>query len=156
MKKVKLFIATLLMASGFGSIAQNAEKSSNVKVIAVVNRANWCGVCKANGERFGAVLMPFAQKGVNIYMNDLTNELTKAESRKELEKANVYEPVNIIPRKGMGKALKACHMVKDKKQTQDVAGIVTFIDPVSHKQLKQVSISLPDDEMNKIITKLLN
>jgi hypothetical protein len=56
----------------------------------------------------------------------------------------------------MGKALKACHLVKDKKQTQDLAGIVTFIDPVSHKQLKQISISVSDEEMNSIITKLLN
>ena len=155
MKKVKLFIAAILMASGFSSIAQTTEQSSNPKVIAVVNRANWCGVCKANGARFGAVLMPYAEKGVNIYMNDLTNETTKAESKKELENAKVYEAVNTIPRKGMGKALKACHMVKDKKQTQDVAGIVTFIDPVSHKQLKQVSLSISDEEMNKIITKLL-
>lgn len=155
MKKVKLFIAAIMMASGSSSIAQTQEQSSNAKVIAVVNRANWCGVCKANGARFGAVIMPYAEKGVNIYMNDLTNETTKEASKQELVKANVYETVNTIPRKGMGKALKACHLVKDKKQTQDVAGIVTFIDPVSHKQLKQVSISLSDEEMNKIITKLL-
>jgi hypothetical protein len=156
MKKVKLFIAAIMMASGFSSFAQTPEQSSNPKVIAVVNRANWCGVCKANGARFGAALMPYAQKGVNIYMNDLTNETTKEASKQELEKANVYETVNTIPRKGMGKALKACHMIKDKKQTQDVAGIVTFIDPISHKQLKQVSISVSDEEMNAIITKLLN
>ncbi|MBI3235954.1 MAG: hypothetical protein HYZ42_18290, partial [Bacteroidetes bacterium] len=85
-----------------------------------------------------------------------TNDSTKEASRQELEKANVYETVNTIPRKGMGKALKACHLVKDKKQTQDVAGIVTFINPVSHKQLKQISISVSDEEMNSIITKLLN
>ena len=152
MKKVKLFIATLLMASGFSSFAQTQVQSTNPKVIAVVNRANWCGVCKANGARFGAVLMPYAEKGVNVYMNDLTNETTKEASRQELEKANVYETVNTIPRKGMGKALRVCHLVKDKKQTQDVAGIVTFIDPVSHKQLKQISISVSDEEMNSIIT----
>ena len=156
MKKVKSIIAVILMASGFGSHAQTQEQSANPKLFAVVNRANWCGVCKANGARFGAVLMPYAEKGVKIYMNDLTNETTKEASKQELEKANVYETVNTIPRKGMGKALKACHIVKDKKQTQDVAGIVTFIDPVSHEQLKQVSISLSDEEMNTIITKLLN
>jgi hypothetical protein len=156
MKKVKLIIAALLMTASFGSYAQTPEKFSTAKVIAVVNRANWCGVCKANGARFGAVLMPYAEKGLNIYMNDLTNDSTKFVSRTQLEKANVYETVNTIPRKGMGKALKACHIVKDKKQTQDVAGIVTFIDASSHKQLKQVSISVSDQEMNTIITKLLN
>lgn len=156
MKKVKLIMATLLMASGFSSYAQTTLKSPNTKVVAVVNRANWCGVCKANGARFGAVLMSYAEKGVSIYMNDLTNDSTKMASRKELEKATIYETVNTIPRKGIGKALKTCHMVKDKKQTQDVAGIVTFIDLVSHEQLKQVSIAVSDEEMKNIITKLLN
>jgi hypothetical protein len=156
MKKVKLMIVALMMTTGFGSFAQMPENSTNPKLIAVVNRANWCGICKANAERFSKVLMPYSVKGVNIYLNDLTNKTTKEASRQELEKANVYETVNTIPRKGMGKALKACHLVKDKKQTQDVAGIVTFIDPVSHKQLKQVSISVSDEEMNSIITKLLN
>lgn len=156
MKKVKLIIATLLMASWFGSFAQTPETAPNAKLIAVVNKANWCGVCKANAERFSKVLLPYASKGVTIYLNDLTNETTKEASKLELEKANVYETVNTIPRKGVGKALKACHMVKDKKQTQDVAGIVTFIDPTTHKQLKQVSIAVSDEEMKNIITKLLN
>lgn len=156
MKKVKMIIATLMLATSFGSYAQMSENSTNPKLIAVVNRANWCGVCKANAERFSKVLMPYSAKGVNIYLNDLTNDSTKVASRQELEKANVYETVNTILRKGMGKALKACHLVKDKKQTQDIAGIVTFIDPVSHKQLKQISISVSDEEMNSIITKLLN
>ena len=156
MKKVKLIIATLLMATAFGSFAQMPENSTNPKLIAVVNRANWCGVCKANAERFSKVLMPYSAKGVNIYLNDLTNETTKEASKQELENANVYVAVTTLPRKGMGKVLKVCHLVKDKKQTQDMAGIVTFIDPVSHKQLKQVSISVSDEEMNSIITKLLN
>lgn len=155
MKKVKSILVVLLMVTGLGSFAQMPESSSNPKLIAVVNRANWCGVCKANAERFSQVLLPYSSKGVNIYLNDLTNETTKAASKSELEKADVYETVNTIPRKGIGKALKACRMIKDKKQTQDVAGIVTFIDPVSHKQLKQISISVPDDEMNTVITKLL-
>ncbi len=156
MKKVKLMIVALMMTTAFGSFAQMPENSTNPKLIAVVNRANWCGVCKANTERFSKVLMPYSVKGVNIYLNDLTNETTKKASKQELENANVYRTVSTIPRKGIGKALKACHLVKDKKQTQDVAGIVTFIDPVSHKQLKQVSISVSDEEMNSIITKLLN
>lgn len=155
MKKVKMIIATLILATSFSSYAQLPENSTNPKLIAVVNRANWCGVCKANAERFSKVLMPYSSKGVNIYLNDLTNDSTKEASKQELEKANVYVAVTTIPRKGMGKVLKACHLVKDKRQTQDVAGIVTFIDPVSHKQLKQVSIALLDAEMNTIITNLL-
>lgn len=156
MKKVKLMLVTIIMTTGFGSFAQMLENTTNPKLIAVVNKANWCGVCKANAARFSKTLMPYSVKGLNIYLNDLTNETTKEASKQELENANVYTTVYTIPRKGMGKALKACHLVKDKKQMQDVAGIVTFIDPVSHKQLKQVSISVSDEEMNSIVTKLLN
>lgn len=155
MKKVQLIIAVFLVASGFSSYAQVLPHSSDPKLIAVVNKANWCGVCKANAERFGAVLLPYASEGVNIYFNDLTNKATKVASQQELQKANVYETVTSIPRKGVGKMLKACGLVKDKKQTQDVAGIVTFIDAKTHKQLKQISIGESDAEIQKIINNLL-
>ena len=156
MKKVRLIIATVLVATSFSSYAQMPEHSADPKLIAVVNKANWCAVYKANAARFSAVLMPYAAKGVNIYLNDLTDETTKAASKLELEKAHVYEAVNTIPRQGFGKILKACRLVKDKKQTQDVSGIVTFIDPKTHKQVKQLSIAESDEVMRKAITGLLN
>jgi hypothetical protein len=156
MKNVKLIIAIMLLAIGHSSYSQTSEITQNTKLIAVVNKATWCAACKANGDRFGVLLFTYASKGVTIYVNDLSNEKTKEASKQELEKANVYEAVYTTPRKGMGKALKACGMVKDKKQTTDVAGIVTFIDAKSHKQVKQISISETDDEMKKTINKLLN
>ena len=59
MKRLKTVIAVLLIASSFVSNAnaQNNQgipnQSGNPKLIAVINRANWCAVCKANEERFG-------------------------------------------------------------------------------------------------------
>lgn len=156
MKKVRLIIATVLMAMSFGGFAQLPENSTNPKLIAVVNRANWCAVCKANAERFSKVLMPYSVKGVNIYLNDLTNETTKEASKRELEKANAFIAVNTIPRQGMGKVLKACRLVSDKTQTQDVSGIVTFINPKTHKQVKQISIAESDEVITKTINSLLN
>lgn len=155
MKKLKLIITALLFVNTLISVAQLAQNSPNPKLIAVVNRANWCAVCKANGERFGTILSSFSTQGVNIYINDLTDEKTKETSKQALEKDNIYKAVNTIPRKGMGKALKSCGLVKDKEQTTDVAGIVTFIDPKTHKQLKQLSLAETDEEMKKNITKLL-
>lgn len=155
MKKVKLIITALLFANSFVSFAQLPEHSSEPKLIAVVNRVNWCAVCKTNAERFGAVLFSYASKGVNIYINDLTDEKTKETSKQELEKANIYKAVTTTPRKGMGKALKSCGLIKDKKQTSDIAGIVTFVDPKTFKQLKQLSIAESDEEMKKNITNLL-
>ena len=155
MKKLKVIMAVLLVVTSFGSIAQTIEHSENPKLIAVVNKANWCAVCKANAARFGANIMPYAAKGVNIYMNDLTNETTKEASKKELEKVNVYVAVTTIPRKGMGKMLKSCGLVHDKKQTQNVSGIVTFINPKTHKQVKQLSIAESDEVMTATINNLL-
>lgn len=93
---------------------------------------------------------------------DITNEQIRDEFNRLFafiaEEANipVYDAVITTPRKGMGKALKACRMIQDKKQSADVSGIVTFIDPITHKQLKQVSIATSDAEMTKTINKLLN
>jgi hypothetical protein len=56
-----------------------------------VNRANWCGVCKANGERFGNNIIPYATKGLAIVMNDLTNETTIAKSKADLKKSSLYK-----------------------------------------------------------------
>ena len=156
MKKAKLFFATLLVAASVSSYAQMPAHTANPKLIAVVNSATWCGVCKANSTRFGALLMPYSAKGVNIYLNDLSTEKTKEASKQALEKDDVYDAVISIPRKGMGKALQACRIVKDKKQSADVSGIVTFIDPNTHKQLKQLSIATPDADMKNAINDLLN
>ena len=156
MKKIKLIMTTAVLAISFISNAQLPEHSANPTLIAVVNSASWCTICKVNAARFGAVLMPYAAKGVNIFMNDITNETTKAASKQDLEKAEVYAAVTTIPRKGMGKMLKACGLVKDRKQTQEVSGIVTFINPKTHKQVKQLSIAEPDEVMIKTINSLLN
>ena len=160
MKRLKTFIAILLMATSFVSNAQDSQnipkQPDNPKLIAVVNRANWCAVCRANGERFGALIMPYTAKGLNIYMNDLTNDTTTAASKLELEKANVYDAVITIPRKGMGKMLKSCGLTKDKKQSSLPSGIVTFINPKTHKQIKQLSIASTDEEMKTTIENLLN
>ena len=159
MKRLRTVIAILLMASSFVSNAQDSQsilkQSDNPKLIAVVNSANWCAVCRANGERFRALIMPYAAKGLNIYTNDLTNDITKAASKLELEKANVYDAVITTPRKGMGKMLKSCGLAKDKKQSSLPSGIVTFINPKTHKQIKQLSIASTKEEMKTTIENLL-
>src|SRR4051812_13046565 len=133
MKRTKSIFAILLMAAGFVSNAQENQSmqqySANPKLIAVINQANWCTVCKANGQRFGALLVQYVTKGVNIYVNDLTNDVTKAASKPALQKANVYEAVLTTPRTGVGKMLKSCGLAKDKKQLSEVSGIVIFINP---------------------------
>lgn len=159
MKKTTLIFALLVMAISFASNAQDNQgllkHPANPKLIAVVNSADWCPVCKANGPRFGALAMPYAARGVSIYVNDLTNETTKAASKSALENAGIYEAVTTIPRKGIGHLLKSCGLAKDKRKLTEVSGIATFINPETHKQLKQLSIAGSDDAMKATIESLL-
>lgn len=159
MKKSKTIFAMMLMATCFVVKAQDnpstTKQSENPKLIAVINRANWCGICKAHGQRFGALMMPYTSEGVNIYVNDLTDETTKEISKRELEKVGIYEAVITVPRKGMGHLLKSCGLMKDKKMSTDVSGIVTFINPKTRKQIKQLSLASSDEELKLTINNLL-
>jgi hypothetical protein len=151
MRNGQLLLAILLLATGFVSNAQTGKH----KLIAVVNRANWCTLCKAHGERLGANLMPYSAKGVTVLINDLTNDTTIAASNTVLQNAGVYKAVYSKKRKGMGKMLQSCGLAKGKMTNSPPSGIVTFISPETHKQLKQVSIAMADEEMKATIDNLL-
>ena len=134
----------------------SGKKSSTVeaKLIAVVNRANWCGVCKANGERFGNNIMPYATKGLRIIMNDLTDETTIANSKADLKKTALYKQIYKTNRKGLGRMMQVCGIVHGKDKSM-ASGIVTFIDANTLKVLSETSISITDAEMKTIIENLL-
>jgi hypothetical protein len=159
MKRVKVMLTILIMATGFAANAQDNRSiippPVNTKLIAVVNRANWCAVCRANADRFAAVIMPYTTKGVNILFNDLTNDTTTAASKVALQNANVYTAVYTVKRKGMGKAMQSCGLAKGKIQSTIPSGLVTFINPTTHQQLKQISIAVSDKEMKQVIDQLL-
>jgi hypothetical protein len=61
MNHVKLIAVIFLMAIGFCCYAQETSSIqptiAETKLIAVVNSANWCGVCKVNGERFRNIVV---------------------------------------------------------------------------------------------------
>jgi thiol-disulfide isomerase/thioredoxin len=89
MKVVKFaFLALFVMMSA------SLYAQSNSKVIAVVNKADWCSTCQKNGERvMTEVLAHYKEPQLSIVANDLTNETTTAESKASLEKLGVYELV---------------------------------------------------------------
>jgi len=146
------------MAMSFVSYGQKTSSTQSttaeIKVIAVVNRANWCAVCKANGERFGNNIMPYATKGLAIVMNDLTNETTIAKSKDDLKKSSVYKQIYKTNRKGVGRMMQVCGIVHGKEKTM-ASGIVTFIDAKTLKVLSETSIAITDVEMKTIIENLL-
>jgi hypothetical protein len=158
MKNLKLITALFLMVMSFVSYGQETSSTQSttdeIKVIAVVNKANWCAVCKANGERFGNNIMPYATKGLTIVMNDLTNETTIAKSKADLKKSSLYKQIYKTNRKGVGRMMQVCGIVHGKEKTM-ASGIVTFIDAKTLKVLSESSIAITDAEMKTIIENLL-
>ncbi|HEX9513170.1 MAG TPA: hypothetical protein VF939_21920 [Puia sp.] len=157
MKNVRLLLSLLLILSGYVASSQDSSftKHAEPRLIAVVNRATWCRVCKANGERAGALLMSYTDKGLRIFMNDLTDSISIEASKAALRKENLYAAVYTSPRKGMGRMMQHCGLLKGKAQPSMATGIVTFINPVSHQRLQQVSIAVSNEEMKADIETML-
>jgi thiol-disulfide isomerase/thioredoxin len=95
------FITSVLLLAAFllSTLAVNAQESR--KLIAVINKADWCAVCQATGEKMMKEVMPvFNESNVEFVMNDLTNDATKAESKMGLDKVNAYDAVKKISSTG--------------------------------------------------------
>lgn len=123
------FIAMIASSLFFNAKAQS--KTPAPKVYAVINKADWCPVCQANGERVMSEVMP-ACKDLNVKFvaNDLTNEQTIAKSSVDLKKNKVYASV------------------KETKST----GVILLIDAKTKKVIKQISVAKPSAEIIKEIT----
>jgi hypothetical protein len=123
MKTVKSILSSLILALIVSTslIAQAAPK-----VVAVVTKADWCSVCKANGERAMAAFMENNKDGsVKFYMNDLTDDQTKKKSADELKPSGLYEVANKIQGTGM----------------------VSFYNPATKMLISQVSVSETDSKL---------
>lgn len=83
----KIGFAVIITVMGMFS----AQAQTDAKVIALLNKADWCSVCKANGPRVEKDLMPMIMqnKKVKLVVNDLSNDKTKAISNPMLEKAGI-------------------------------------------------------------------
>jgi hypothetical protein len=106
----------------------------NAQVIAVINRADWCHVCKENGNKVMNEIMPAFKMGeVDFIMNDLTDEKTKKSSMMSLEKVGVYNAVK-----------------KDK-----MTGSIVIINKKTGKEIERISVAKPTEEIKNTINKAL-
>lgn len=99
MKILKSVLVTTLFTLLFsaGAFAQNA-----VKIIAVVNQANWCSICKAHGERALAALKENNKDGAyQFVINDISNAETAKKSAMEIEKLGLTKAMAPYKAKGM-------------------------------------------------------
>ncbi len=120
----KLLVATILFigmaTTGF---AQEA------KVIALVNKASWCHVCKENGPRFEKDIMSMVMenKSINLVMNDLSNAASKTTSLPMLQQAGIEQ-----------------FALKNKG-----TGMVYFIDAITKKLITKISLAKSTDDIKK-------
>ncbi|TAN13026.1 MAG: hypothetical protein EPN37_14535 [Chitinophagaceae bacterium] len=120
----KLLIATLLvMATAAGAFAQ----SSQVKVIALMNKASWCPVCQDHAMAFMKNIAPMVMKNpeVKMVIYDLSNEQTRTSSLPMLESAGI----------------------KQFALENDATGRIYFIDARTKKLLSTVSIAQSDKDI---------
>lgn len=130
MKNKLLIPVVLFIAILFSAITSHAQDSR--KVIAVINRADWCPVCQANGEKMMKEVMPvFNESNVQFVMNDLTNETTKADSKMKLEDAKIYAAVKKI----------------------NSTGLMLLIDAETGKLLEKISVAEPVEKLVMAIKK---
>lgn len=123
----KIGFAVLFTVIGmFSSNVQN----ENTKVIVLLNKANWCSVCQANGPRVEKDLMPMLMqnKQVQLVVNDLSDKSTKASSQMMLEKAGLAS----FGKKNNG------------------TGMMYFIDAKSKKLISSIMLSKSNDEIMKV------
>jgi hypothetical protein len=107
--------------SGFSATAQ-----SSPKVIAVINRADWCPVCKANGPRVMQEVMPACKDmQVTFLMNDLTDKKSIAQSKATLQMDGVYKAV----------------------EEQTSTGLIILVDNKTKKVLQTISVAEPTDKI---------
>jgi thiol:disulfide interchange protein len=125
MKNFKLIITAILMSVSFAATAQTEPK-----VIALVTKANWCSICKANGERIiGNFTKNNEDNFFSLVANDVTDKSTKKTSLPSLKKVGVDKIANSHPG----------------------TGVITFIDAKSKKILMQLTVANTDDELTYVM-----
>lgn len=101
----------------------------------MITRANWCPTCRANEGKIRNELLPAYSnsKEVVVVINDVTNRRTKAKSKPILQAAGVY----------------------DISLNEQATGLVTIINPLTGRILKQLYVSYSLSEMEKAIADAL-
>lgn len=110
------------------SVSAFAETGS--KVIAVVNKAEWCHTCQKNGMR---AMETFKANNEDMAIHFIANDLTDDESKKKSAKA--------LEEVGFDKAMA------EHKGT----GVVYFFDAESKELINKVSVAKTNEELAEAV-----
>jgi len=107
-------------------ISVSAMAQSGAKVIAVVNKADWCPTCEKNGKRAMAALMENNKdEAVQFVVNDLTSKETKAKCAVDFKKAGVDQAIAEF----------------------NTTGMVYFFNAETKELISQISVAKSDQEL---------
>jgi thiol:disulfide interchange protein len=124
MKNKIIVPLVLLVALTFSAFTGTAQEGR--KIIAVINKADWCPVCQSNGEKMMKEVMPvFEQSVIQFVMNDLTNETTKTDSKVKLNEVKVFDAVKKI----------------------NATGLLILVDVATGKVLEKISVAEPVEKL---------
>jgi len=129
MKTLKTIFSSMVLIT---LLSVSVMAQSGAKVIAVVNKADWCPSCEKNGERAMTALMENNEdKVVQFVVNDLTNDETKTKSAEKIEKVGLTQAI------------------AEYKST----GAVYFFNAETKKLISKISVAKSDQELALAITK---
>jgi hypothetical protein len=119
---IKIWIGVVIVA-----MCGLAAAEPSPRVVAVVNRAEWCSVCKAHGPRAAKVLVE--DGALAVIVNDLTDEASATKSQPALRAA------------GLDRAMTA----------YTAAGVVYLFDAKTKRSLGQVTVANTDREIKMVV-----
>ena len=132
MKAVKSIFANVALIL---LVSVSAFAGTGSKVIAVINKADWCPTCEKNGQRAMSCFMENNKDmAIRFVANDVTDEESKAKSVEELKKV------------GLDKAMAEYKMT----------GVAYFFDAESKKLITQVSVAKSNEELAEAMKLSLN
>jgi len=112
------------------SFASPARADSKPTVIAVINRAEWCSVCKTHGERAGkAIMAANADGALQLVVNDMTSDATTKQSAVALKAV------------GLDRAMAL----------YTATGVLYLFDAATKRPLAQVTVANTDQEIKMAI-----
>ncbi len=128
MKTVKTILLSLALIA---LVSISGKAQNEAKVIAVINKADWCPTCQQNGKRaMSAFMENNKDMSVQFIANDLSNDDTKKNSTEELKKVGLDQ------------------VIGNYKGT----GVAYFFNSESKALISQISVSKSDNELADALT----
>jgi hypothetical protein len=124
MKNIKS-ILVILFVTLFSNFALGQSSS---KVITIVNKADWCSICKVYA---GRTVETFTKNNIDNYFQFIVNDITSNETRKSSKPS--------IVKAGISKSLQDAYG----------AGVLSFYDAKTKKLLAQVTVANTPEEVTK-------